>query len=419
MSGTHAKKWGLSLLSWGLVVLHTGCSGEELPPLDDPAATTETEGVDASVCYRAASCDPTPRAASPCCAEIIACDAPPAVTLVEELRVDVPDGALQGFAVAPDDSVWGLLLEGDALWLDRFDTEGTLVARSPLLEVDAGAFLSWDLSADEEGRAWLVSYTQSAGPTADDDFTERVTLQGFEPNGAPPSEPLLLGGLASSLVVAGPHGELTIAGNAAQNAHRGSLLRLSAAGEPRWIQSGVTTDGHGVAAGVAGLVVNEDGASTVVTQLYQAGNLATFGISRFDAEGAPAGSWALPAPFAAGYTAGLASDPAGNLAVSGMLTDDTGVVEGFSADDAMGWAFELAASYTPAVAIDTERGFVFAGGSRGIAVVAPGGASCGTAPLAVGSLGLTLPPGALRFANGALFYADQAGFGRLSILEAP
>jgi hypothetical protein len=418
MSATHAKKWGLSLLSWGFVVLHTGCSGEELPPVDDSPATTETEGVDASVCYRAASCEPTPRAASPCCAELLACDSPPAATLVPELRVDVPDGALQGFAIAPDDSVWALVLEGEALWLDRFDADGAHVARSPSHEVDVvGTFVSWDLSADEDGRAWLVSYTETAGPTADDDFTERVTLQGFESDGAPLSEPLLLAGLATSLVVAGPSGELTIAGSAAQNAHRGSLLRLSTAGEPRWIQSGVTTDGRGVAAGVAGLVVKEDGASTVVSQLFQAGNLTTFGISRFDAEGTPAGSWALPTPFTAGYTAGLASDPAGNLAVSGMHTDDSGVVEGFSADDAMGWAFELAANYTPAVAIDRERGFVFASGSRGIAVVEPGGASCGTAPLPV--RGLTLPPGALRYANGALFYADQAGFGRLRIALAP
>jgi hypothetical protein len=337
------------------------------------------------------------------------------VALVEEQRVEV-GGTLQSFVVLSDGTVWTLLGDEMSMWLERYTATGELAARGPTLPLPAlRDFTTQDLGADDSGNAWVVTYTQVAGATADDDFSEDVTLHRFGTDGAPVGDPLELFGLANSLVVAGPAGAVTIAGNGAENAHRGSLVRLAESGEAEWIQSGVSTDGHGVSAGVAGLVVHADGSSSIVSELSRTGSGAVYGVSRFGADGTPGGMWHLPTTLVSGYSAGIAASPAQDLAVSGMLTDSEGVVEYFPAAGGFAWAFSMQAGYAPAVVIDPDSGRVFAGVANGIAVIEPGSATCGVTMLPPARLWASIPPGSLRFAAGGLYFADQAGFTRFAV----
>jgi len=416
-----ARKLGISSLFGVVACLCGGCVGEGSGGVGaEPAGggQTSAEPIDASRCSTV-SCDPTPLADSPCCAEVRACDAPATVTLRADLRVDVDEGAVQKIVLAPDGTAWTLLRDEAAQWVEHYTADGQLVGRGPRMEVEGGpAFTVADLSAGGDGHAWVVSYTQTVGETADDAFSEWVTLDEFDADGALLHAPLALTGLGGSLVAAGPGGDVTLAGNAANNAHQGSLLRLTQAGEPRFVQSGVQTDGQGVNAGIAGLLVHADGSTTILSQLSQSlGGETVFGVSRFDAVGTPGGYWAVPTIFAGGYTGALAGDANDNLVVAGMVGDSTSVVETFPGDGRVSWAFEVPANYTPSVAFDSGRGRVFAGAWGGVAVIASSGASCGIAELPPEIGFLSLPPGSLAFGNGALYYADSLGFGRLSVSE--
>jgi hypothetical protein len=394
-----------------LVLGLLGCAGEEV------SAGRVGDTVNAARCYgTVCTASAAVALAEP---EHVRCDAPLARRLVEDMRVEVTTGTVADFAVAPDGSIWVLHVEllGMKSWLEHYGPEGSLLAASAFIGLGGPhASARQHLSVDSLGRAWLTTYVQVSGGDADDAFIESVTLRGFDAEGQQLAPTQQFDALAESFAHVGADGAVTVAGNHARYQPRGSLLRLDGNGELLWNQTGVVTLGEG--GGITGIVVGDDGASTVLAARARQGSMpgvdpgaSFYSLTRFDPAGRAAGAGLIASALGGLSMPRIERSSGDTVVVSGMRGGDH-LVQSFPADGSPGFAY-LVSGALPSLAVDRATGDVHSQTLGGVATISGGGATCGVASLVGKFDAAWFALGGIEFLAGKLYYADSWVFGRL------
>lgn len=398
-----------SLLSLGAGLLALGC-GKEGSARDNSGA------FNLGSCY-GTDCAASVRATVGAETEIRDCSDAPVGTVVEELAFQPAAGvpSTSKFTIGPDGSVWTLSGTGDSeeIVLSHYSAEGAyLGSTEPLAEREPYTSLTPDLSVDSMGQA-LVSIYSVYAPTADDPLTERLVIHTIGADLAAVREPLLFRGSGDSLLVGGNGDSFVLAGNGLNNAPHGVLARLSG-GEADWVQTAVPTSGRGAGVGVSALALSETGEASVLAQRSPrwepgAPDEFRFGIARFDQNGAMLWNLELPSPYAGGFVAGMASTPAGDLVVRGVLPAQNGAQQRtlarlITSSGTLGWAFRLPGGFDESLAVDSSGRTVLASFNT-IAIVSADGQRCD-------QYSLPVPVGTLAFARGVVvrgsaFYVDS------------
>jgi hypothetical protein len=235
------------------------------------------------------------------------------------------------------------------------------------------------LVVDAAGNAMVAVYSIYA-PTADSELVERLNLYTFAADLSALGPPVSFRGIGKPHLAGEASGAILVGGNAINNAAHGTLTRLEA-GEPGWIQTRVPTSGQGAGVGVSGLVVDEAGASAMLSQRskrWESGaDLYTYGVSTFDADGKPGWDLVLPTPYQGGYVAALASNGQGELVVAGYGygSDEDLLVRSVSPEGELGWAYRVPSDW-PNAHVDAQTGRTFVTGRDKVAIIEPGGQLC-------------------------------------------
>jgi hypothetical protein len=272
------------------------------------------------------------------------------------------------------------------------------------------------LTVDSESRAWLMTYVQISGSDADDEFIESVTLRGFDAEGQQVAPTQQFDALAESFVHVGADGSITVAGNHARYQPRGSLLRLDGSGELLWNQTGVVTLGE--AGGITGLVVGDDGSSTVLAARARQGSMpgvdpgaSFYSLTRFDQAGRSAGAGLIASALGGLGMPRIEASSGDTVVVSGIRGGDH-LVQSFPSDGSAGFAY-LVSGALPTLAVDPATGDVHSQTPGGVATISGGGAACGVTPLVGKFDAAWVALGGIEFFEGKLYYADSWVFGRL------
>lgn len=407
------------------VGLQAGCSGEDV--------STGNVGnvLDGSHCF-AAGCDDHADVMTLPAPPHVTCDTTLAGSFVEDFRVDDKLGSVLALRVAPDGTLWVLhddvsssIGNGHSIWLVHHDADGAELAQTPKIG-QGSAMTTAQLSVDAHGNAWLAVYRNQAGPTADDDYTESVTLRGYDYDGEPVGPARAFSALAGAVAFVSADGEATVAGSAAHYLPRGTVLRLDANGDVLWTQPNIRTNGTNQGPGLAALVVHSDGSSTVLAERsrsYGGTNpmgLAVFGLARVGDDGSSVWEGVLDTSFVDGTSVSLVGDGADGLLLTGTLDSSPDVsaqrllLQSFPADGGAGFAFEYGGPRASEPVVDLESGeIVTQCGRDSFLVAAPDGSSCGIERIAwstgEGPYGFST----FAAAPGAFYYSEQWGFGRL------
>jgi hypothetical protein len=392
-----------------LAFLVAGCAGE------DVSVGGVGNVVNASRCYGTACVNPVLRALPD--VEPTRCEASLSRRLVEDLRVQVWTGSVAELAVAPDGTIW-VLHELDfekKRWLEHYRHDGSLLGSST--HIDRGgpnAVARQHLAVDTQSRAWVVTYLRVPDDGGDDDVYETLALRVFDADGKLVRSAQSFHALAESFAHVGADGFTTLVGNRSRYEPAGSVLRLDGAGELLWNQTAVVILGE--AGGVTGLVVHDDGSSTVLGARARSSSTSSsvaqtyFALSSFDATGRPAGAGLISADLGLASPPQLAAGPGKSIVVSGVRGGEH-LVQSFPADGSAGFAYLFPGGLT-SLAVDRATGDVYSQTANGVGVISANGAACGVAPLVAPFDPSWMATGGLEFSHGALYYADSWGFGR-------
>jgi hypothetical protein len=326
-------------------------------------------------------------------------------------------GSVSELAAAPDGTIW-VLHELDfekKRWLEHYAHDGSLLATST--HIDRGgpnAAARQHLAVDAQSRAWVVTYLRVTDDEADDDFYETLTLRGFDAQAKQLRPTQSFHALAESFIHVRADGVITLVGNRSRYEPEGSVLRLDASGELLWNQTAVVTLGE--TGGVAGIVVHDDGASTVLGARARSSSTSSsvaqtyFSLASFDSTGRPAGAFLMAADLGLGSPPELAAGPKKSVVVSGVRGGEH-LVQSFPADGSVGFAYLFPGGLT-SLAVDRATGNVYSQTTSGVAVITAGGAACGIAPLSGPFDPSWMATGGLEYSDGGLYYADRYAFGR-------
>jgi hypothetical protein len=413
---TRARRWSAVPVTVGVAHLAAACVGE------DVSAGRVGDVVDASRCY-ATNCESHPPTGTLAQPPLTTCGngvAP--FQIADDWRVEASMGSVQELALAPDGTLWVLHVSMDAtlVWVEHYTREGALIGASERQALVNAARVS--LIVDELGKAWTLTYVVDAGATADDDFHEQSFLRAFYADGTALEPAIPFASLAGALVIS-EAGGLTLAGSRTQNEQRGSVLRLDEAGEPKWIQTQLATDGMGVGVGVAGLAYRANNVVSVLSERARdfGADRAAFGIATVSDGGILEADQILQTRYLGGSPLAMAVDGNDTLYVLGptgrMQAGSSGsfyelaTLQVFPSAGAKGMSLGMTGVSPPIIAVDRATGGAFIPMFDGIAAVH--GESCAIVP------GPRLGLRDLEFSGDVFFYAEQWGIGRWLINGLP
>ncbi|HWA76504.1 MAG TPA: hypothetical protein VG937_29415 [Polyangiaceae bacterium] len=399
----------ISLVAFGAGLFAIGC-GKEGPAEDDSGA------FNLGRCY-GTDCAASVQATVGAETEIRDCSEAAVGTVEEELVFQAPASvpSTEKFTVGPDGSVWALsgLGDTDEIVLSHYSAEGVyLGSTEPLAVREPYTSLTSNLSVDSTGQALVAIYSVYA-PTADDPLTERLVIHTIAGDLSAAREPLLFRGSGDSLLAGGSGDSFVLAGNGLNNAPHGVLARFTG-GEADWVQTAVPTSGLGAGVGVSALALSANGEAAVLAQRSPrwepgAPDEFRFGIARFDQNGAMLWNLELPSPYAGGFSAGMASTPAGDVVIRGVmpgpsLNQQRVLARLVTSSGTLGWAFRLPGGFDESLAVDSVGRTVVTSFNT-VAIISANGESCDQYTLPV-------PEGALAFARGVVvrgssFYVDS------------
>jgi hypothetical protein len=258
---------------------------------------------------------------------------------------------LQKLVLAPDGSAWVLAhrlrnMSEQTYVLERRAADGTRLAATEVLgTVDPYTHFELDIATDERGHCYVAVYKLYV-PTADSELDQDSWIEEFDLAGQHVSTVVAYTGTADGRVSVGAPGKIAVVADARNNAHRASLGVFDRAGALLWNQNNVSSTGSGQGVGISGFVFGADGRSLVLSERdYQVGTPATFGVTRFEADGTPIWDRRLATEFEDGNWASMVSDASGNVTIAGMLPRTDGppraVVQSLSADGEPRWALEF------------------------------------------------------------------------------
>jgi hypothetical protein len=209
-----------------------------------------------------------------------------------------------------------------------------------------------------------------------------------------------------------------LAGNASDNAARGVLAGV-ADGDAEWVQTAVPSSGTYAGVGVSALSLSLEGEASVLAQRsprWEPGSPDTFrfGVARFDARGALLWNIEMPTAYAGGYGLGMASTPAGDLVLRGVLPAEDvnlqrSLVRQVTRAGVLGWAFSLAGGPDQALDVDSAGRTVLSLWNT-MAIISADGQRCNQYELPVVAGGLRLARGVQVMASS--LYVDGGGFVR-------
>jgi hypothetical protein len=269
---------------------------------------------------------------------------------------------------ALDGGLW--VLSQDPVRLIRYSAGGTVLWRSDeLMTPSHYTTFEMDLAVDEGGNATVAIYSVYA-PTADSDLVESLTTSTFDPEGQAVGEPVGFLGIAHPRLIGTQAGGLALAGKGTNASSRG-ILSLIFDGEPEWVQTNVP----GTA--IAGLTLGVDGIVSVLSQLNADGDFdQRLGVSRFDRNGNPLGTLALPTVYADGHVPVMdRAAPNGTLVIDGVLGEGRKLVRQISADGELGFAVVVPGQGSQ-LDVDGESRRIFVGATQEVAVIAADGQAC-------------------------------------------
>ena len=349
------------------------------------------------------------------------CEGDPAFELIADLRVESRTGSMAEVSLAPDGTIWILNLTDSRsqTWVEHYASDGSLVGASEGIDLEFEPEVH--LAVDAQGRAWIVTHVLLGALTPDDAYTESTTLHVYDADGSPARSLLSLDFIGAAEVAAGSHGGLLVAGTSLQHAAGGALLAVAADGETEWVQmlvEGVNLGGDSVR-----LVSRASGASALLRQRAFDPNFDAlrYGLARYSPSGALVADALIGQEFSmsSGRPA-LTGDDDGNVILVGVVSGagtsglPLSVIRGLPPDGGPGFAWEVTSGGV--AAMDRETGTAYVSTNDGIAAIPRGGARCGIAPLPHDDGTLPPYPYQLAYASHALYYVEQWGFGRWSIV---
>lgn len=363
--------WSSGVVAGLTLLLASGCGTGEV------SVGKEGSEINLARCYgEETNCEATAKTSNPVeDPEAVACMAG-GEPLEHDLVVPAPTGAtgVQRMKPTADGGLW--VLSRDPVRLSRYSAGGALLWSSEELTTPS-EFTNFetDLAVDEAGNATVAIYSVYA-PDADAELVESLTTSTFDPEGQAVGEPLGFLGITHPRLIGAEAGGFVLAGKGANGSSRGSLSRIRE-GEPEWVQTNVP----GTA--IAGVTLSDDGSVWVLSQLNPDGDFdQRLGVSRFDRDGNPIGTLALPTAYADGYTPVMVRAPNGGVLIEGMLDHERKLVRQVSADGELGFAVTLPGSYShPDADVDGESGRLFVGSNQDIAVIAADGQACALHPV--------------------------------------
>lgn len=320
------------------------------------------------------------------------------------------------FSVGLDGSVWTLSgpSNSDQIVLSHYSPEGLYLGSTAPLSAGVDGWALTSLSVDSGGQV-LVSLYASYAPTADYPVTELTVIHTFDSALKAVREPLYFRGSGESSLVGAGFDSFNIAGDADDYAPRGVLARV-VAGDAEWVQTAVPSSGTHAGAGITALSVSPEGEASVLAQRsprWEPGLPETrrFGVARFDALGALLWNLEMPTAYAGGYGMGMASTPAGDLVLRGVLpaedvNQQRSLVRSVTRAGTLGWAFSLLGGFDQSLGVDSVGRTVVSLWNN-VAVISADGQRCD-------QYELPFVAGALRLAaavqvRGASLFVDGGG----------
>jgi hypothetical protein len=387
----------------------------------DVSAGVVGDVVIASRCH-ATNCESHPPSVTLAQPPLLDCTGVAPFQIADDWRVEASLGSVQELELAPDGTLWVLHVSIDRtlVWVEHYTREGALIGTSERQALVNAARVS--LAVDELGKAWILTYLVVAGSTADDGFQEHSFLRSFFPDGTALAPDVPFASLAGALVMA-HSGGLTLAGARMQHEQRGSVVRLDEAGEARWIQTQLATDGMGVGVGVAGLAHRVNNVVSVLSERARdfGADTATFGISTLSDAGLLRADQILETRYLGGSPLAMAVDGNDNLYVLGPTHRAEAVTTGavyelatlqaFLSGGAEGYSQMLTATSPPIIAVDRSNSGAFVPTLDGIAVLEGGSCAVVAGPMRSGEFTHRRLRD-LEYDAGVFFYAEQWGIGR-------